>query len=270
MLNSKKNPLISIIINCYNGEKYLAETIKSVLIQTYKNWEIIFYDNNSIDNSVKILKKYKDKRIKFFSNKSKNLFPLYKARNLAIKKAKGEFIAFLDVDDTWNKDKLYEQVRILKKNPMIKIFYSNYHVLFQKIKKKFLKHERKLPSGYITQDLLNEYCIGITTLLINKKIFQKYKFDENYSVIGDFDFLINLSNRFEIIATQKSLANYRIHNDNFSRNIDIYLNEMLDWKRKNKKKLLSRNFNLSKIYLLIFKLKVKLIIKKFFNINFNV
>ena len=98
-----KKPLISIIINCYNGEKFLKNAIRSVLNQTYKNWEIIFFDNNSKDKSVKILKGFKDKRIKFYSTQNKNLLPLYKARNLATQKAKGRFITFLDVDDTWKK-----------------------------------------------------------------------------------------------------------------------------------------------------------------------
>ena len=69
MLKKKinQNPLVSVIINCHNGQEYLDNCIKSVLNQTYKNWEIIFFDNNSEDNSVKIIKKFKDKRIKFYT-----------------------------------------------------------------------------------------------------------------------------------------------------------------------------------------------------------
>ena len=58
----QKKPLVSIIINCLNGEKYLDKAIKSVLVQNYQNWEIVFFDNNSIDKSYLILKKYKDRR----------------------------------------------------------------------------------------------------------------------------------------------------------------------------------------------------------------
>ena len=96
-----KKDLISIIINCYNGEKYLARSIKSVINQSHKNWEIIFWDNKSTDNSFKILNKFKDKRIKYFLSPKHE--KLYNARNSAIKKAKGKFIAFLDTDDTWKK-----------------------------------------------------------------------------------------------------------------------------------------------------------------------
>ena len=60
------NPLVSIIINCYNGEKYLSEAIKSILFQTYKNFEIIFWDNKSKDNSESIYKNFNDKRLRYF------------------------------------------------------------------------------------------------------------------------------------------------------------------------------------------------------------
>ena len=79
---------VSIIINCYNGENFLKQCIQSVINQTYKNWEIIFWDNLSTDNSKKILKNFKDKRIKYF--KTKKFTKLYEARNLAIKKSGGK------------------------------------------------------------------------------------------------------------------------------------------------------------------------------------
>ena len=256
-----KKPLISVIINCYNGEKFLKNAIRSVLNQTYKNWEIIFFDNNSKDKSVKILKEFKDKRIKFYSSQNKDLLPLYKARNLAIQKAKGKFITFLDVDDTWKKNKLSEQLNLSNKYPFIKIFYSNYDIFNQENKKSFLKYDYELPSGYITQSLLNDYCIGILTVFIDKKIFKKYKFNEKYNVIGDFDLLIKLSNKFKIISVQKSLAVYRVHKKNYSKNIRIYLNEMLFWIKGNQKKLESKNMSLKNIKFYIFKLKIKLLIK---------
>ena len=64
-----KNPLVSIIMNCHNGEKFLRQSIKSVLHQSYKNWELIFYDNCSSDNSKQIIKNFKDKRIKYLHSK---------------------------------------------------------------------------------------------------------------------------------------------------------------------------------------------------------
>ena len=87
----KNKPLVSIIMNCYNGEKFLKESIQSVISQKYKNWELIFWDNKSTDRSAEILKSFKDKRISIINQKKK----LYiRARNLALAKTKGKFIAF--------------------------------------------------------------------------------------------------------------------------------------------------------------------------------
>ena len=94
-------PLVSIIVNCHNGQEYLYECLKSITKQTYENWELIFWDNHSSDLSSKILKSFKDKRIKYF--KSNKFTSLCLARNLAIKKAGGKYITFLDTDDIWKK-----------------------------------------------------------------------------------------------------------------------------------------------------------------------
>ena len=100
----KKFPLVSIIVNCFNGEKFLSQSIKTIFDQTYTNWEIIFWDNKSSDKSREIIKSFKDRRIKYFYSKKYNT--LYKSRNLAIKKTKGDYICFLDTDDLWSKKKL--------------------------------------------------------------------------------------------------------------------------------------------------------------------
>ena len=100
-MKSNNEPLVSVIMNCYNGQKYLEESIESVLSQTYKNWELIFWDNQSADKSAEIFKLYKDKRLKYFLSKEHTT--LYKARNLAIEKSSGDFIAFLDTDDLWHE-----------------------------------------------------------------------------------------------------------------------------------------------------------------------
>jgi len=133
----QKYPLVSVIINCHNGEKYLDKAIKSVLDQDYKYWEIIFFDNNSKDKSNLILKKYKDKRIKYF--KSKKTYSLYKAKNLAIAKSKGELISFLDVDDWWLQSKLSKQVKVFQKDSTVEVIYSNIYLYNEKKKlKKFI------------------------------------------------------------------------------------------------------------------------------------
>ena len=126
----RSSPLVSIIINSYNGEKYLRKSISSIINQRYPNWEIIFWDNNSKDNTKKIVKSIDDKRIKYFRNRTYK--KLYDSRNLAIKKCKGNYITFLDVDDWWHKNKLLSQVKLLNKKKDINIIYSNFFLFFQK------------------------------------------------------------------------------------------------------------------------------------------
>ena len=104
MSNIKKYPLVSIIMNCYNGRIFLKDSIDSIISQTYENWELIFWDNQSTDDSSILLKSFQDKRIKY--NFAKKHTSLYEARSLALRKARGELIAFLDVDDWWKKEKL--------------------------------------------------------------------------------------------------------------------------------------------------------------------
>ena len=105
----KRQKLVSIILNCYNGEKYLKDSLLSIKNQTYKNWELIFWDNRSTDKSASILKSYKDKRIKYYLASSHS--KLGAARKKAFSKVSGELVGFLDVDDIWEKEKLEKQVK---------------------------------------------------------------------------------------------------------------------------------------------------------------
>ncbi len=105
--------LISIIVPVYNAEKFLDETIKTVLNQTYKNWELILVNDCSTDNSKDIIKKYtKDKRIKLINNKVNSRAAI--SRNNGIKESIGTFLCFLDADDQWDKEKLEKQIKFMK------------------------------------------------------------------------------------------------------------------------------------------------------------
>lgn len=115
---------VSIITPLYNGEEFIEETINSVLNQSYTNWEMIITDDNSIDNSFKIVEKYlkSDPRIKYVKL-DKNQGAAV-CRNTSIEMAKGKYIAFLDSDDIWKKDKLERQIQFMEKN--------NYYFTFTK------------------------------------------------------------------------------------------------------------------------------------------
>jgi len=111
-----KEDLVSIVTPTYNCGKFITETIESVIGQTYKNWEMIIVDDCSKDNTQEIVKKYlkNDKRIKYIKFEKNQGAAI--ARNTAIREAKGRYIAFLDSDDLWSKDKLEKQINFMKKN----------------------------------------------------------------------------------------------------------------------------------------------------------
>ena len=123
-MNEKKN-LVSIIVNCHNGEKFLNDALTSVINQSYRNWELIFCDNQSTDKSKKIFESFKNKKFKYI--KSNKFLNLYAARNFAISKSSGKFISFIDTDDIWEKNKLKRQL-VLFKNPKVAVVYGNLYI----------------------------------------------------------------------------------------------------------------------------------------------
>ena len=137
------------------------------------------------------------------------------------------------------------------------ITYSKYFILNEINKKKYTNEIKKLPSGFITMYLLKNYTIGIGAILLNKKIFQKYKFDPNYNIIGDFDFFLKLSLRESFYSLQEPLMTYRYHPNNFSNNnYNIYINELKSWIKLNKSEFKKiSNFNYLRMNIL--KLKIK-------------
>ena len=228
-IHSNSYPLVSIIMNCYNGEKYLADAVKSILKQSYKNFEVIFWDNQSKDNSANIYKSFKDKRLKYYY--AKNFTSLYKARNLAIKKSKGKYIAFLDVDDLWIKNKLSLQLKKFE-DDKIGLVYSNYYILNQFTGLKKIFYKKKLPEGLIYKELLNYYCLGLGTVVIRKDIFKNKKsvFDKQYNIIGDFVFFTKISRDINFSCIQKPLLIYRVHKNSLSnKNYQMHINELKLW-----------------------------------------
>ena len=103
-----ETPMVSVIMNCFDGETYLPEALDSVLAQTFEDWEIVFWDNQSTDRSAEIFNSYADPRFRYWYAPDHTL--LYEARNYAIERARGEFIAVLDTDDWWLPHKLEKQL----------------------------------------------------------------------------------------------------------------------------------------------------------------
>ena len=258
---TESKPLVSIIMNCHNGGKFLEQSVNSIISQTYKNWELIFWDNDSKDDSKKIITKYPDKRIKYF--KSKKFNRLYKSRNLAIQNAKGDFISFLDTDDLWQKDKLEKQINFFSKNKDYEIVYSNYNIYDESKKKRFIKFKKVLPSGMVFKQLLRNYTVGIVTICLRSNLFKDNSFNDNFDIIGDFDLFLKFSENKKIGYMHDILAEYRLHKSNLSKKkIDEHVIELQTWVQANEYRAKYKG-NLKYIKFYILKLKLKNFLHRF-------
>ncbi len=154
--------LISIITPVYNSEKYIGETIKSVLSQTYHNWEMLIADDCSQDSTAEVIKQFNDQRIKYFKLEKNSGAAI--ARNQALEKAKGKYIAFLDADDMWKPEKLEKQLVFMAKNN-IGFSFSGYEILRVDGNKVI-----KIPESLNYSQFLKNTIIGTLTVMINTDI----------------------------------------------------------------------------------------------------
>jgi len=225
-------PLVSVIVNCFNGEKYLSEAIDSVLSQNYINWELIFWDNLSTDTSAEIFNKYNDSRLKYFlAEKHTNLS---EARSLAIDKSQGELITFLDIDDYW-KDAILETQVALYKDDDIVFSCGNFYIITEFSKQTRIFKRGKISSGNVLNNLLENYSVGILTLSVRKSTYDMVGgFSSDYHIIGDLDLVIKLAKKGKMGSFQEPLAVCRKDGNNESiLKVEMYIEELKKWYKKN-------------------------------------
>ena len=224
-----RRPLVSILMNCYNGEKYVEKSIESVLKQTYDNFEIVFWDNNSTDKTAEIVKKFNDSRIKYYKG-TENVV-LGEARNLGISKCVGKFIAFLDSDDLWLPKKLELQIPQFD-DPKVGIVICNTIFFTDDYRVKLLRYSKPPVCGSIPNILVKNYHISLETVIVRAVLLQQYniRFEKDYEIINDFDFILKLSCFTKISFVDETLAMWRMHPNSIS-NIkeNLYPLELHNW-----------------------------------------
>jgi glycosyltransferase involved in cell wall biosynthesis len=225
-----RQPLVSVIMNCYNGEKYLKEAIDSVLAQTYQNWEIIFWDNASTDSSGAIARSFVDGRLRCFRGDVN--IPLGAARNAALAQARGEFVAFLDTDDIWFPAKLAEQVAYFERRPETDFAYTNLKHIGAGSKAKLFGRPRAFlvpqPTGRVFRRFLKRYPVYLLTVMIRHSALKQVGecFDPQLQVSADFDLFMRLVRDRQVGYLHRVLAAYRLHPGQDSRTkIGVYATE---------------------------------------------
>ena len=219
--------LVSVIIPNYNSEKYIHDTIQSVLNQTYKNIEILIIDDCSSDNSVSIIKNMasENKNIKLIQL-TKNCGRPAKPRNIGISKSKGEYIAFLDSDDIWHRQKIEFQLYCMKKynnsfsSCAVQIFNKNIPEELEFIPSHFDK-KRYISFKNINNLLIKNFIKSGSSVLCKKSIIKNIMFNElaEYKAVEDYNFWLDIhkKNNFSSIFINEKLVFYRVSDSSISK-----------------------------------------------------
>jgi len=209
-------PLVSVIMNCHNCGKYLSEALDSVYQQTFKDYEIILWDNQSTDNSSEIALSYGEP-LRYF--RGEEFLPLGAARNAAIEKAKGQYIAFLDCDDTWLPEKLAKQVELLDSNKELGLVYSNSFVVDShgNLLKDAYFRSKKPFGGSSFNELLVSNFIPFLTVIVRREVLSRVgEFDPKYLIAEDYDLLLRIVKYHPIGFIEQPLTQYRLHDESAS------------------------------------------------------
>jgi teichuronic acid biosynthesis glycosyltransferase TuaG len=213
--------LVSVVLPYYKDPIHILESVRSVFQQNYKNWELIIVDNENSYESKVILKKIfnlNKKKIRIFSTQTSS--GVAKARNLGIKKSKGTFVAFLDSDDFWRKDKLKKQISLINKYN-----YDFCYTWYVAFKGKNSLYEVKSPK-YLNYNTLIKSCpICCSSVLLKKKVLKKLTFN-NHQTKEDYDLWLRISKKnFKFIGIEEYLTYYRVRNNSLSSNqLNKFLN----------------------------------------------
>jgi len=213
----KKLPKVSVIIPCYNREKYIEDTVNSVLNQTYPNIEIICVDDGSTDSTRQILESYGE-RIKILQHLGRVNKGQSAAINLAMRSTKTEYVAILDSDDIWAPKKIEYQVTFLEENPDIGFVYANVYVIDEvgRILYKAFPPEH-LETGSPERVLLESRIGCPSGYLVRRSAFEKAGyFDESLRSAQDHDMTIRLAEVAKLAYMDKTLWYYRRHSDSLS------------------------------------------------------
>jgi len=223
--------LVSVVVNCHNSEDFIEECIESIINQSYQNLEVIVWDNNSQDQTESIVRRFSnlDSRIKYF--KGEIFVSLGSARNLALNKCSGSWIAFLDSDDLWDSNFISDQITALsgKENSAFGYgFVTEFLQDSSSIKKSKPQRQRVCSDKFIFHKLLKGNFIYFSSLVISR---QALNFVENFKVeykqAEDYELLLRLASKYK--AVQTGYVYYRLHAKNLSKiqTLDLHI-ESLD------------------------------------------
>ena len=220
---SSAEPSISVVMNCYNSAEFLREAIQSVLVQTYEDFELIFWDNQSTDSSASIVHSFSDSRIRYIMAPTHTL--LGEARRLAMRQARGQWLAFLDCDDLWLPQKLEKQMGLIDsaQNPEgIGLIYGRMVIFGSRVPSGEIEAGpyvgMPLPEGRIfKQLLLTENFVPFLSALVRREAyFSCGEIPSHLRHSTDYYLFAAISRNFEAKVLQEICCKYRLHESNLT------------------------------------------------------
>jgi len=211
--------LVSVVVNCHNSENYIEECLESIINQSYQNFEVIVWDNKSQDQTESIIRRFSnlDSRIKYF--KGENFVPLGSARNFAISKCSGSWIAFLDSDDLWETHFLSDQITALsgKENSAFGYgFVTEFLQDSSSIEKVMHQNQKGGSEKFVFNKLLKGNFIYFSSFVISRQALNYVEnFKVEYKQAEDYELLLRLARKFN--AVQTGHVYYRLHANNLSK-----------------------------------------------------
>ncbi|CAH1553005.1 glycosyltransferase [Vibrio rotiferianus] len=211
------NPLVSIILPVFNAERYISQTLESLIEQTYDNYELIILDDGSNDNSLSIIKSFATRsgKVKVISRENKGLIA---SLNELLSLCQGQYIARADADDIYIQDRIEKQVKYLQSNPDIAVVGTSYNHISEN--GTYLSSRRQLIHPESLQvSVLFGSPLAHPTVMINKSICGKdLYYDNDYPYAEDYELWIRLIHKcnYKIANISENLVNYRVHGNSVS------------------------------------------------------
>lgn len=231
---NNSQPMVSVIMSCYNHRKYVGEAIKSVLSQTYTDFEFLIADDGSTDGSVKVIKEYaEDERVTFYESQENTAFKVWEKLNHI---AKGKYITYIASDDVWNADKLEKQVSFLESNveyeacfTWIETIDGDSNIAKPEISlNKLFNTEQKGSAEWYKKLFMEGNSLSAPSFMMRTKVFQKLGgFHFQYRQLQDYELWLRYLLDHKLYVIPEKLVLYRWHENDSTSNISVLSGESI-------------------------------------------
>ena len=245
-------PTVSVIVASYNYAQYVEECLESILSQTFPDFEVIVVDDGSIDNSLALINKIaqKDNRLRVYQHEDKKNHGLVQTISFAIQQCRGQYVAFLEADDTWQKDCLLKRIKLLNNYPDCKLIFNNVKLCFEKKSKAELFEKniyalmdsnqalsylngQTIPANYLRNLIIENRIPTFSCTMLSTDLIRKLSLNSPVEKWMDWWLWVQASRDTKFLYMADQLTYWRIHDDSMHHKLgftEYFRNYELMWK----------------------------------------